>query len=264
VNRSVLNIPSEPGNSTSDPSDKYRRSWFGYNVQNLVNEDSANVPSVTRMIRDHFGDPALILTSSNGLPIPDNSTTTGVAYWKVGIRKLFALLPNHSIPAYKRRHQDTDVDDQSDGSEFDLTSKRFRMSKEKSCQELRSIAIDVGFIREKIQAIAEVRNSTPVPLSLISLFRTTFKCQVCQDITCPPVMYACCCGSIVGCESCWDSWFRRNGEKAMLTEKCPHCQTPRVFAKTQRMKGPDDFLEQIKDLTGGARPTSSEDTSRRS
>jgi hypothetical protein len=77
-------------------------------------------------------------------------------------------------------------------------------------------------------------------------------------------MYACCCGSIVGCESCWDSWFRRNGEKAMLTEKCPHCQTPRVFAKTQRMKGPDDFLEQIKDLTGGARPTSSEDTSRRS
>jgi hypothetical protein len=52
-----------------------------------LNEDSANVPSVTRMIRDHFGDPALILTSSNGLPIPDSSASTGNILCKLSLAR---------------------------------------------------------------------------------------------------------------------------------------------------------------------------------
>ena len=43
---------------------------------NLTN-DNANVPVITRMIRDHFHDNSLIMSSPNGLPIPDSSATSG-------------------------------------------------------------------------------------------------------------------------------------------------------------------------------------------
>lgn len=182
-----------------------------------------------------------------------------MSYWKVGSRKLFGLRPNSRIS--KRRCLDSEFDDDyrdndfefGDVSDFDVmsaSSGRYRKGKAKdqSFKKLDGIVSDITDIKEKMKALTEVSTATPVPLSLLSLLRTTFKCHICQDIISPPVTYASCCQSIIGCESCVDDWFKRNGEGSILTEKCPHCQSPRGFANSQRMKGLDDFLTAIKEL----------------
>ena len=42
-----------------------------------VTEDTANLPYLTHVIRDYFGDDRLPIVTANGLPLPDNLATTG-------------------------------------------------------------------------------------------------------------------------------------------------------------------------------------------
>ena len=44
-----------------------------------LTEDLANVPTVTRLMRDHFESSSLVLCSTNGLAISDTSATTGMS-----------------------------------------------------------------------------------------------------------------------------------------------------------------------------------------
>ena len=43
-----------------------------------LTDDTANVPYVTQAARSHFGGPKLVIVTANGLPVPDNSGTTGI------------------------------------------------------------------------------------------------------------------------------------------------------------------------------------------
>ena len=72
------------------------------------------------------------------------------------------------------------------------------------------------------------------------------KCNICQHspIT-PPVIFARCCKSIIGCQSCVDTWYR--GDSG-ISKKCPLCGTERALPETMRLHGLDDFLQGIQPI----------------
>ena len=181
-----------------------------------------------------------------------NQLSVGLGYWKVGSRKLFAL-----HPASRRRQtptinldDDDDDDDECDSLDFDTCpppSKR-RSTRhtvkafQDSLKQLKDMASNISSIKRNIDSLTTVSEATPVPLPILNVLKVSFKCVVCQDVINPPVTYGACCQSILGCERCLDTWYKRDGPDSLLTSKCPHCQAPRGFSNAQRLRGLDDFL----------------------
>ena len=74
-----------------------------------------------------------------------------------------------------------------------------------------------------------------LPPGLHRLLHDTFKCNICQSSPIrSPVMFTCCCKSILGCERCVDSWY--SGEDGR-SKKCPLCRSERAFTETVRIHG---------------------------
>ena len=86
-----------------------------------------------------------------------------------------------------------------------------------------------------------------IPTALYRQLADTFQCNihVCHlaPIT-PPVIFAMCCKSIVGCQGCVE-WYR--GDTGM-TKSCPLCGTKRALPKAMRLHGIDNFLKAIKPI----------------
>ena len=60
----------------------------------------------------------------------------------------------------------------------------------------------------------------------------------------PPIIFARCYKRILGCQSCVDKWYRREGEES-TTRSCPLCRGERAYAETSIIKGMDDFFLSI-------------------
>ena len=85
-----------------------------------------------------------------------------------------------------------------------------------------------------------------MPLGLTTLLLDAFRCSICKGspIT-PPVIFARCCKSIVGCQHCIDHWYR--GDQG-VSKKCPLCRGDRGFADTTIILGLDDLLIGVNSL----------------
>ena len=86
---------------------------------------------------------------------------------------------------------------------------------------------------------------TKLPTGLLKQLHETFKCHICSNTPMkPPIIFARCCKRILGCQSCVDKWYRREGEES-TTLSCPLCLGERAYAETSIIKGMDDFLLSI-------------------
>ena len=61
----------------------------------------------------------------------------------------------------------------------------------------------------------------------------------------PPIVFAKCCKTIIGCDMCINQWY--NGDDA-LTKICPHCRVDRGYTETVRLHGLDDMLKGLQEL----------------
>ena len=52
----------------------------------------------------------------------------------------------------------------------------------------------------------------------------------------PPIIFAKCCKSILGCQPCVDRWYRgKEGQR----KYCPQCRSERAYVETCKMNGLD-------------------------
>ena len=98
-------------------------------------------------------------------------------------------------------------------------------------------------MRQDMQCLYKIDKCMNVPIALHQKLSVTFKCNICQHAPIsPPVIFARCCKSILGCQTCVDTWYKGDGG---ITKKCPLCGTDRALPDTIRLHGLDDFLEAI-------------------
>ena len=104
-------------------------------------------------------------------------------------------------------------------------------------------------MKESVFKIFKLTNNMTIPLGLRRLFYDTFKCSICQSTPMiPPVIFAKCCKSVLGCQQCMDTWYR--GEQGQ-TRTCPKCRSDRGYVETCKLNGLDDFLTGIESLLEG-------------
>lgn len=166
-----------------------------------------------------------------------------------------------SAPSQDRKHQRKifTISDSSDSDGDFLSnreSKRRKSSTTHSDGQLESLKTEVKEMRQDIRALFEINKWMKVPVGLRRILLDTFRCHICQDspIT-PPIIFARCCKSIIGCEPCVEAWY---GGLEGQTRNCPKCRSERAYADTCRLLGMDEFLEAIKPSTMELQPSSNE------
>ena len=123
--------------------------------------------------------------------------------------------------------------------------KKFRAGESSSKVDIKE---EFRALRQDMQYLHKIGKDLKVPAALQRKLSETFKCNICQHSPIsPPVIFARCCKSVVGCQTCVDQWYR--GEDG-ISKKCPLCGTDRALPETMRLHGLDDFLVSIAPLLG--------------
>ena len=99
----------------------------------------------------------------------------------------------------------------------------------------------VGESKQELMKILQFSNENDVPLALKNLVKETFSCKICHKAPfAPPIVASTCCGAIIGCQSCIQSWYGTGSD--VFDKACPLCRAERGYSHTFRLCGMDDFL----------------------
>ena len=181
----------------------------------------------------------------------------GAQFWKQPARKFYAVTEGDLASctrkrSSKQRRSVINIDDDDDDDTYDdfvtgPPTKKRTLNAERSSigSRLNTIEAKVDALHADVDKVLSLTAETKVPLGLKLLLQEAFLCPICNLIMTPPVIFAKCCRSIIGCESCVN--FRYSGENA-TTKHCPQCRAERGYAGTLRQCGLDDFLTGIKDM----------------
>ena len=109
--------------------------------------------------------------------------------------------------------------------------------------KLIQIEMRVDETRSDINKVISLTKDSHVPLAIKNIVQESFSCLICK--TAPmntPVIASRCCGVIIGCSTCVDTWY---GTEASIFDKtCSHCRGERAYSNTLRLLGIDDFFGQ--------------------
>ena len=153
----------------------------------------------------------------------------GLKFWKVGSRKIYAVRDSEMGKKRSSCGHASNVDDISSSSD----------DNEDFISELKEL-------KEAVNKLVAVTPSMNIPLGLRSILYDTFKCSICQSTPMqPPIIFAKCCKTILGCEGCVDRWYRGTEGQGRT---CPKCRSERAFVETCRMNGMDEFLAVVTTL----------------
>ena len=200
-----------------------------------LTESTANVDSVMSTIQQAWGLDHIVVTS-DGLRIDNSPATrgiltctvcglvyyliiTGLAFWKVPSRKLYAV-----------KQTDLEPREQVDSNDEELTprgTKRFRAEIKESVHE----------IKEEFRTLQSVL----LPNSLRDRMMDLARCCICQVVIQPPVLMANCCSSIVGCEQCVLQMHASRDSPGA----CPLCRDAEF--PTTKLNGLDEFLSALQE-----------------
>ena len=75
--------------------------------------------------------------------------------------------------------------------------------------KLQRIQDDIKEMEVELSKVFLLTSTMQVPIGLRRLLYDTFQCGICRSTPMkPPIIFARCCKSILGCQSCVDTWYR--------------------------------------------------------
>ena len=98
-------------------------------------------------------------------------------------------------------------------------------------------------LKGKLDKVFVITKSTKVPFGLKQLILESLSCKIChQSPMKPPIIFALCCKTIIGCQTCVDHWYTTEERNEILSKSCPACRMDRGYSQTVRLRGLDDLL----------------------
>ena len=193
----------------------------------LLDATTSTVRRVTELVGKQV-EHDVVLLDSKCYPLLENESTSGEAFWKstrkvlAANRRLYSRLTGHSRSLGKASIDLTAEDEESDSSSSDLLPAGKR-----PCKDCTSS------VKAKLDDIARGVSSIERLVNFMTNMQQAFQCVVCRGSVTVPVV-AECCGRIVGCQPCVESWLEHHA-------RCPHCSS--VMARHFVLRGFDDVLK---------------------
>ena len=136
--------------------------------------------------------------------------SSGLKFWRVGSRKLYAVKRGDHLTDRKCNITET-------SESFDEESLR---KQHKGKSEVLKV---VKELRCGLDSILAVNRGMHIPIGFRAQLLESFTCHICQSSPMkPPIMFAKCYRYIIGCQPCVEGWYsgEREDEKA-----CPRSRT---------------------------------------
>lgn len=179
----------------------------------------------------------------------------GIAFWKTGSRKIFAVKKPSKKRKTRSSHENFDTISSSDSSEYDGGNQDKRKHKKSNTDhELASINNKLAGIesvlsenKAELLKVLTFSKDYKVPVALKNMVKDSFSCKICHKAPMDtPILASRCCGTIIGCETCVQTWY---GTGSNVFDKCcPHCRSERGYSHTFRLTGIDEFLNQLRNI----------------
>ena len=80
-----------------------------------------------------------------------------------------------------------------------------------------------------------------------------FLYKICLRSTTLSAMVATCCGQLIGCHSCTDTWYTTNAD--IMKQTCPACRAIRGAARLCQLRGKESLIKTGKEVLQDAEPT---------
>lgn len=207
----------------------------------IYNDDQANLLYIVRNVRTQMEESDLEIVGPNGMRYYDEEGTRGIAFWKIGSRKLYAVR-KQEIEILSDAASLRNIEQESDEENFLSPLARKRKSKKK--QEDSELLQEVKKIRQSVHKILSTSRRHNLDIGFLNTLNESFSCCVCKVFPPNLPLLACrACSSLLGCGPCIDAWYNGN-----LSKKCPKCREPRGLSSTFIMKGLDEFLHKSRNL----------------
>ena len=127
-------------------------------------------------------------------------------FWKCSTRKLYAVHCPDRKDKRKLKRRAPRIDNSSDSEDF---MPDVSVTKKRNCDvpsaDFLARKEGINCIRSDIQYLYQIDKRMKVPLALYCKLAEVFKCNICQHSPITPVIFARCCKSIIGCQSCVDT-----------------------------------------------------------
>ncbi len=165
----------------------------------------------------------------------------GLDFWKVGSRKVFAVrVADLKVGKRERERKQIVISDSSDDDD-DFQPKRSKQAK-----DFKHLVSEIQDMHADFEHLFRVNKTLQLPIGLHKMIREAFCLCICHSSPMvPPIIYARCCKSLVGCQVCVDTWYM--GEEGRST-KCPMCRGDRAYAETTPVRGLEEFIKAIEPI----------------
>lgn len=170
-------------------------------------------------------------------------------FWKQPARKFFAIPEEDMTPASHGKKRPRSVSagqakeifiDDEDDDDFQSVCIGKKGKHVMSTRRLEELGESLSDLHDKIDKFFTLSADSKIPLSLKKLLKESFSCKVCRESPMkPPIYFAKCCRTIVGCEKCVNHWYTGDD---VTTKSCLYCGAERGYSETMRQHGLDEFL----------------------
>lgn len=159
------------------------------------------------------------------------SKTIGLKFWKTPSRKIY------TVDKAQVRGKGSPKDSRSQ-EELPKLSEQLTRQLQQMKEEMQELKNDTEEIK-----LGMWEKSDGIPKAFKEALEHAFKCKICQGVPMkPPIILAKCCSSILGCQTCVDTWF---SGPAALSKQCPLCKHERGYAQTITLRGLDEAAAEV-------------------
>ncbi|XP_076135704.1 uncharacterized protein LOC143118556 [Alosa pseudoharengus] len=222
-----------------------------YTSVHVTINEGTGVQAIATTVQEYINSSdAFTMCDSKGVPISDSAETKDLEFWKTPSRKIYAIkntdISKLTRNSSKKRRLEADTPE---------TVKTTLANIEETLKvELKGVESTIsGMIEEKMTELAAVVNQAKVTqvailqnmqdavqnlgaeATVTKCLKEAFICKICTNLPSTVVVVAACCGQIVGCGACVQTYLENNDD-------CLLCKSTMFGNKLVFLRGVSEIL----------------------
>ncbi|XP_062381043.1 uncharacterized protein LOC134069174 [Sardina pilchardus] len=223
-----------------------------YTSVHVTINEGTGVQAIATTVQEYINSSdTFTMCDSKGVPISDSAETKDLEFWKTPSRKIYAIkntdISKLTRSSSKKRRSEAETPETSLKMTLANVEENLKI-------ELKRVESTISqFMEEKLSELASVVNQTKITqvamlqslqeevhnlaadATVSQCLKEVFICKICTNMPTTVVVVAACCGQILGCGGCIQTYLEENDD-------CMLCKSPTFGNKLVFLRGVSELL----------------------